>query len=88
MKFFNDYEIRRVAEINKKNNSYAPSNIKLKKKHDSGWIVVNNLCRKSGLERNISATYMMHHVATSYVLLDVSPMPPGNEKQLHKLENF
>nr|XP_034299375.1 uncharacterized protein LOC105334630 isoform X2 [Crassostrea gigas] len=77
MKILTDYEVRRGAEINE-DNTYAFPNIKHSKNHASGWIAVNNLCRKAGLERNISATDMRHYVATSYALLDVSP----NEREM------
>ncbi|XP_061193714.1 uncharacterized protein LOC133201942 [Saccostrea echinata] len=72
MKILTDCEVRRAAQINEKN-KYAFPNMKHSKNHASGWYAVSNLCKKAGLEHNISATDMRHYVATSYALLDVSP---------------
>ncbi|XP_065942405.1 uncharacterized protein [Magallana gigas] len=80
MKILTDYEVRRGAEINE-DNTYAFPNIKHSKNHASGWVAVNNLCKKAGLERNISATDMRHYVATSYALLDV---PPNEREMFYK----
>jgi integrase len=71
MKVLTDLDIRRGAEIHVKNH-YCFPNVKHSLNHCTGWICVNNMCKKAGLAHCINATDMRHYVATAYALLDVS----------------
>ena len=52
MKVLTDPEIRREAEIHtQKKYIYFP-NVKHSLNHSTGWICVNNLCKKAGLTRH------------------------------------
>ncbi|XP_078310702.1 uncharacterized protein LOC111109026 isoform X10 [Crassostrea virginica] len=71
IKVLTDPDIRGAAEIHERN-LYCFPNVKHSLNHSTGWICVNNLCKKAGLTRHINATDMRHYVATAYALLDAS----------------
>jgi hypothetical protein len=69
MKILADPEIRRHAGINEKNKYVFPG-VKNSSSHVTGWMCVNNTCKKTGL--SVSATEMRHYWSTQYALQDVS----------------
>ncbi|XP_055999196.1 uncharacterized protein LOC125672892 isoform X3 [Ostrea edulis] len=71
MKILADPEIRRHADINVKNKFVFPS-VKNSLTHVTGWVCVNNVCRKAGLKHCVTATGMRHYMSTAYARKSVS----------------
>ena len=70
MKILADPEIRRHASINEKNKFVFPS-VNYSLSHVTGWICVNNVCKKAGIE-GFTATNMRHYWSTNFALQNVS----------------